>query len=168
MHVQDVLDTLVLGEGALSYVDLGPEYQIVFYADAEGKPLRDRLRVRMEVPLYEWAPEKVDDIVVGVLNEASKGFTVTVPTWGDLSHSFWARRRGHLSAFIYHPSLEGKFSVPGPTVVFHSEAVDPHRVLCLGARGTSGALVVRVGEKVVQNCVITNPTGVLSVQVVRP
>jgi len=99
----------------------------------------------------------------------SKGFHVKALNWGELTHQFWAKRRGNLSVFAYHPSVEGKFNVPANTVVFHSEEVDPNRVLCIGSRDVAGTLVIQgEGEDVSKNYVSTNPKGILSVLILNP
>jgi hypothetical protein len=169
MRIQDFLTVHYLGEGDLSCVDIDPRVQYAHYVGEEGAPQRVRATVRVDVPLYEWADEQENDIIFRVMSEASKGYPVRAQTFGALTHQFWAKRRGNLSVFAYHPSLEGRFSVPSPTVVFHSEVIDPDRVLCIGSRDVAGTLLIREEEGLlVKNYVATAPTGVLSVLVSNP
>lgn len=169
MLIQDFLDIKLFHEDEPVFIAIDPLVQFAHYVGEDGNPKRVRSMTRAVVPTFEWSLEEENDIIFRVMNEASKGYHVKAKTWSELGHPFWAKRRGNLSVFVHHPSVEGKFLVPDHTVVFHSEEIEPNRLLCVGPRDMAGTLLVQgEGASVTKNYVSTNPKGLLSVLILNP
>jgi hypothetical protein len=168
MLIQDFVTLRAYRHDEPTYVNIDPRVQFAYVVGEGGEPERVMSSTRILVPMFDWELEDENDIILRVMNEASKSNLLRVQTFDDLTPAFWVKRRFHLSAFAMHPSNEGRAAIPERTVVFYTEGIEPNRVVCIGPKDRAGTLLLQEGEESVTKGYIVNAQSLLSILVSSP
>jgi len=139
MLIRDFLNNMQFDEDEPTFVPVDPLVQVSYHVGDDGNPKRTVSTTRIEVPTFEWDIKDENDLIFRVMNEASKAHLIRAKNFQEIDHGFWAKRRFNLKAFAIHPNVKGKFYVPPRTVVFCTEEVEPHRIVCVGDK--AGTLI---------------------------
>ena len=118
-----------------------PSTRFGYVADEAGKPLRvDSRNMALVVPVYDWQVMKIDedDPIALVLQEAAMQSPLKLPSLKTITRDFWVKNNTHVKAFLFYPSLHGKFYMPAGVPIYKSEILAPDRITCLGPAPFAG------------------------------